>query len=473
MAKTLLSLVAALGFAAAIPDLSHRQLQRQGGGAGGGRPGGRGQKCDYQSLAEMLPALGACSSDASLQLTLNTLDTAVCDNRCARELLPIFRECSSTLGADALLPLAALNTACESALSPTANSRPGGGAGFGLGARARTALDARRNPGGGPVAGGAFNPSPPSDTASCSSADVLPVILACSSFLTPGGAVAITGASLGSADGFCQSKCHDQLGSLFTSCGDRMAADLQAMVQPLLGFQTACLSAVPVDAVATQLTDSRCPVAEIAAACGISSGLSADGSVECSPACAAIMDRAAKGCAKAPEFKPFESMMDVCSDKTTGDQCAKSMDGFVSFITGSCCADDADACAGGMPKECTPECADVFLPYFSRCGRTVFAADQSQLRDLEQFDRTCAGAAGRNVWTGAQAGAALGGRAQLMGPDANDVCSATTDCGACSGTCGWCKDEVTSKRALRRHAGGWCSSECVTTDGECPAATGK
>ena len=96
----------------------------------------------------------------------------------------------------------------------------------------------------------------------------------------------------------------------------------------------------------------------------------------------------------------------------------------------------------------------------------------AQHASMEQFTRECAATAGRNVWTGLQTGTQAGGRgghAQLAGPDATDTCSATTDYGSCSGSCGWCMDEVTSRRALRRNPDGWCSSTCVTTDGECPA----
>jgi hypothetical protein len=40
--------------------------------------------------------------------------------------------------------------------------------------------------------------------------------------------------------------------------------------------------------------------------------------------------------------------------------------------------DDGDC--DGLPKDCNPECAGTFMPFFSRCGKTVFGADKDQVR---------------------------------------------------------------------------------------------
>eukprot|EP01050_Picozoa_sp_SAG11_P031099 SAG11_NODE_9500_length_906_cov_1.387856_1_plen_189_part_01 len=169
--------------------IQHRVLQ----GADGGR-GGRGgpQTCDFQTIDEAVASLDACGASTVAELP------ADCSNRCARELLPLARACTESLGADVMAPLQAFETACAAAMAPNQNSRPGGHNAWGLGGML---------PGGTGIGG--FNPTPPSDTASCSSADVLPVVLACSSFLSADGtAVAINADLLSGAAGFCQSKCH-------------------------------------------------------------------------------------------------------------------------------------------------------------------------------------------------------------------------------------------------------------------------
>ena len=43
--------------------------------------------------------------------------------------------------------------------------------------------------------------------------------------------------------------------------------------------------------------------------------------------------------------------------------------------------DAGDAC-DGLPKDCTPECANTFMPFFSRCGKTIFADDEEQVGHL-------------------------------------------------------------------------------------------
>ena len=101
---------------------------------------------------------------------------------------------------------------------------------------------------------------------------------------------------------------------------------------------------------------------------------------------------------------------------------------------------------------------DLVVPIYTMSE--IEKADAVNLAKFESFERLCAATLGRTVDT-SQPGA------ELRGPDRRDPCSANADCLSCSGECGWCKDEVTDPRTLRRTGGGWCSGECTTTDGEC------
>jgi hypothetical protein len=109
------------------------------------------------------------------------------------------------------------------------------------------------------------------------------------------------------------------------------------------------------------------------------------------------------------------------------------------------------------------------------------------MASMEHFERQCAKASGRTqvkvdpLLPGVRPGTdvSAGGDAQLTGPDPSDPCSKIATCGDCGGKegfvgqqCGWCRAEVTDHKLLRQTKGGWCSSECVSTDGECSAFAG-
>lgn len=78
------------------------------------------------------------------------------------------------------------------------------------------------------------------------------------------------------------------------------------------------------------------------------------------------------------------------------------------------------------------------MPFFSRCGRTVYGDQPDTYQALEVFEQECAVTLGRE--------------------DLGAVDCGGKGCDECTGSCGWCSSR-----------GGVCSSECVTTDGECNA----
>ena len=87
---------------------------------------------------------------------------------------------------------------------------------------------------------------------------------------------------------------------------------------------------------------------------------------------------------------------------------------------------------------------------------------------LEKLGNQCAFMSGRNK--GQSHAPTAGG--PLSGPDPSDPCAKTKDCYECEGQCGWCKQEV-KQGVLNKVGGGWCSSECITTKGECASVSGS
>ena len=179
----------------------------------------------------------------------------------------------------------------------------------------------------------------------------------------------------------------------------------------------------------------------------------------CNERCIRALDTGKANCASDPTFATYAAVPAACAEDTANAQCDATAQSFLTFVDQSCCRDED---CSGLPKECTEECANTYMPFFSRCGRHVFGEDQTNLAKFEAFERKCAQSLGRQVDT-SQAGA------MMRGPDRRDPCSQTSECTECSGECGWCKDEVTDPRTLRRNGGGWCSGACTTTDGECAA----
>lgn len=212
----------------------------------------------------------------------------------------------------------------------------------------------------------------------------------------------------------------------------------------------------------------------------------------CTDACLGIMKRTWDACTDGQgtgddQFADYSDKIDACDDKSQDDGCDKSAAEILQWVATSCCDEDDGDC-DGLPKDCNPECAGTFMPFFSRCGKTVFGADKDQLASMEHFNRQCAKASGRQhviveplqPGGGADTGdVGDGGHAQLSGPDPSDPCSKIVSCDDCGGKeghvgqkCGWCRAEIASKQLLHRTHGGWCSSECVSTSGECSAFQG-
>ena len=77
------------------------------------------------------------------------------------------------------------------------------------------------------------------------------------------------------------------------------------------------------------------------------------------------------------------------------------------------------------------------------------------------FHPRCGAQNGR--WTATKPDSTAG----VSGPNPNDPCSQHSGCGQCTGKCGYCRDEVTNRTLLKVTHGGWCSSDCETTPGEC------
>jgi hypothetical protein len=214
---------------------------------------------------------------------------------------------------------------------------------------------------------------------------------------------------------------------------------------------------------------ATCHMDIITRACGASAATAEN---RCDVHCLKAIDTQAEACEKAPglfpRFHPYGQIIGHCADTHDADNCATSSDKFLKQVDESCCKDKHCTDVTG---KCTEECAATFLPYFSRCGRAVFGQQRSVLQKFEKFNRRCAYTAGRNVHK-VKPGTTLDPFAQLDGPNPADICSHTSSCEKCKGNCGWCAAEVENKHNLHTNGGGWCSSECVTTRGECKAHGG-
>jgi hypothetical protein len=214
---------------------------------------------------------------------------------------------------------------------------------------------------------------------------------------------------------------------------------------------------------------ATCHMDIITRACGASAATAEN---RCDVHCLKAIDTQAEACEKAPglfpRFHPYGQIIGHCADTHDADNCATSSDKFLKQVDESCCKDKH---CTDVPGKCTEECAATFLPYFSRCGRAVFGQQRSVLQKFEKFNRRCAYTAGRNVHK-VKPGTTLDPFAQLDGPNPADICSHTSSCEKCKGNCGWCAAEVENKHNLHTNGGGWCSSECVTTRGECKAHGG-
>lgn len=422
-----------------------RQLQAPGGqpsnpwGAISGNTDGANawsnlRRCPHKTAAEVATAISAfgCNMQAS-----------DCSQRCADSYMPLYRECASILTTTEFVTFTA---ACEVALAPTSIDTTTPNTGFGQGAFGGGTTG--RLPGG-------FNPR-----ADCSAATTLPTILECSAWT----ANALADGVINADDNFCDSSCSASLAPIWTACNARMAEATQTQLGALAPLLSTCQQHAAAGQGATNA--QRCDTSRASRACG---GDMAAAAERCDPKCLTVLDTLATPCTAAREWAPFQPVIDACKQTHEHTICEATSTTFVSMLDSSCCT---DLDCTDLPAVCTPECAATFAPFFSRCGMQVFGGSDELLTKFSDFNHLCAEATGRvDALPG---GPGRPTHSNLRGPDPNDVCSTTTVCGDCSGKCGWCKDELTGRGAnqiLQRFGGGWCSSTCVTTDGECDAVT--
>lgn len=407
-----------------------------GGAANGANAWGNLRPCKYNTEQQVTTAIAAFGCN---------MQTNDCSQRCADRYMPIYRECASILTSAEYITFTAT---CQASLAPTSIDTTTPNTGFGQGAFGGGTTG--RIPGG-------FNPR-----ADCSVATTLPTILECSTWTTQ----ALADGIINADDNFCDSSCAASLAPIWTACNNRMGEAQQAQLGALAPLLGTCEQAAAVGQGATNA--QRCDTTRASRACGTDMAAAAE---RCDPKCLTVLDTLATPCAAAREWTPFQPVIDACKQTHEHALCDATSTSFVNMLDGSCCA---DMDCTDLPPACTPECAATFIPFFSRCGMQVFGGSDDLLTKFNDFNHLCAEAAGR---VNAPPPPPPGGKPThqiLRGPDASDACSATTDCGACSGDCGWCKDEVTGRGAtqiLQRFGGGWCSSTCVTTDGECDAVT--
>jgi hypothetical protein len=223
-------------------------------------------------------------------------------------------------------------------------------------------------------------------------------------------------------------------------------------------------------------------------------------------------------------LRTLQPLVDRCTAVTEDRQCQETV---ATLDIPTACCPGGQCTLDAMPETCTRECATVFMPFFSRCGRSVYGGScAGSCTDTPNWmsttQATCADYAGRH-WCTSSGGYGPGWNGgygtfdqwgSADGVDATDACCACgggssngdggceetyqalisfeqecavalgrtelnsvecagKSCGDCggggaaggaTGSCGWCS-------AL----GGSCSSTCVTTAGECeaydPAAT--
>ena len=297
--------------------------------------------------------------------------------------------------------------------------------------------------------------------AKCDTATILPVVLTCTEWTQ----IALSDdGKVSPDDNFCDSTCFERLAPIDEACHGRMAKSMELALSALTSRWTGHCNAIkknPQHPHHARTCESP-TILRLQTACPEPS------KVSCDKRCLRTIDSLRLVCKDNGLYESlYSGLPDSCAESSAQRQCKNthSQAQFLTYINTICCRDKD---CTSVPKSCTPECADVFLPYFSRCGRYIFGKDQKQLGMLEHLSRQCAKVVGRDVPTSEQAPGA-----QLHGPDQNDVCSTIKECGKCSGVCGWCKDELKAppQGGKKPAGGGWCSSECLTTDGECASVS--
>lgn len=403
-------------------------------------PGGRGgmQACAYTDATSLAQAL----TDAGCDVTGSD-----CSARCAETMLPLQRECQRLM-----TPYAALATACRQTERGGSRDRlddPNTETG-------RECVDGIDNDNDGtadcddpdcanmrPCRGGGGGGG-----ANCDTTALYGTLMECTQWST----VAMADGVIDESDGFCTSTCYTQLAPLQQQCASRMTQTMARAFAPLSPMLGECATALAGGGRPGSGTRG-CDMQRLQTSCGDP----ATAATNCDRRCTMVLDVSSTFCADDPNFAAYAPVMEACAETVENANCDATATNFLTNVDSSCCR---DADCTDLPKTCTDECANTYMPFFSRCGRHTFGSDAVSLQKFEAFERLCAATVGRTVDTSMPG-------AQLRGPDFRDPCSQTADCGSCTGECGWCKDEVTNPRTLRRTGGGWCSGACTTTDGEC------
>jgi len=288
---------------------------------------------------------------------------------------------------------------------------------------------------------------------SCASSKMLPVVLSCQVWMKH----AMADGEIDGKDHFCTSSCYENIQDNYEPCEDRMNDATKTQLADAVKLSRTCTG--------NEHETTKCNMAHVTKKCGNNVDAA---SGRCNGRCIRAIDAMVIPCKAEPAFKNWEKVLHKCADTHDAENCAAASNKFLSFVDSSCCKDSK---CSGTPDKCTEECAATFMPYFSRCGRAIFGKQRPLLKTMERFNRKCAYTAGRNVHK-VPDGSKEDPYAQLDGPIRADICSKHKNCKKCRGACGWCAAEVENKHALHANGGGWCSSECVTTSGECKAHGG-
>merc|ERR1711924_84436 len=84
-------------------------------------------------------------------------------------------------------------------------------------------------------------------------------------------------------------------------------------------------------------------------------------------------------------------VVQMCQMKAEESQCASAKAAMTRMFTSNCCgANGMCESAGGIPTHCSAQCADAFLPFWSRCGHAAYENEPDRLRSYSAFAETCA-----------------------------------------------------------------------------------
>lgn len=296
--------------------------------------------------------------------------------------------------------------------------------------------------------------------------------LACADYLA--GSKTLT---FGSSE-FCSTKCFESSHDFTQKCAKSMTNAQGDGLAAVIPYIQECAAHLVSNNDGSGHTHAVCPIdvvrQALATACGTAGGLD-----DCKTRCSKVVHDLSTVCKQEPAFAGYVQYQATCKGSHEDKDCKAVGDHFAQIFQKNCCG--SEECKKDLPKTCSAPCSNVFMPFFARCGRANYGDDLARLGNMEKFAETCAQTQGRTVG---------------KGPDANDPCSATSQCSACDGKCGWCRDELTKNQLVSftpcihtythrlckhssikqtfnwqiGHDAGYCSSKCITTKGECSTA---